>query len=211
MLNVMRARWHLIVGRLLGRLGRHLSAARQFESVIAIYPQHLRAHLWLGWSLYQLKQHEKAIFAFEQALQIAPDSAYAHAYRGLSCLHLGRYQEAVHGLERAFRIEPKYKNRPWYAESLGWCYSNLGQFENALEAYRSAGQLSPIDPEIVLRVGRTLFKLERYQESEATLRRALSLDPGNADTRYDLALALYQLKKFSWRIVNVFAAQDRFQ
>jgi tetratricopeptide (TPR) repeat protein len=41
-----------------------------------------------------------------------------------------------------------------------------------------------------------LFKLERYQESEATLRRALSLDPGNADTRYDLALALYQLKKF---------------
>jgi tetratricopeptide (TPR) repeat protein len=85
------ARWHLIAGRLLGRLGRHRSAARQFELAIALSPQHLRAHLWLGWSFFQLKQYDKAIFAFEQALQIAPDSAYAHAYGGLSCSHLGRY------------------------------------------------------------------------------------------------------------------------
>jgi Flp pilus assembly protein TadD len=41
-----------------------------------------------------------------------------------------------------------------------------------------------------------LFKLEQYQESETPLRRAVSLDPGNADARYDLALTLYQLRRF---------------
>jgi tetratricopeptide (TPR) repeat protein len=181
MLNAMRSRWHLIVGQVFRRLGRHQWAAPHFESVIELYPQHLFAHFLLGRSQLQLKQYEKAIFTFDRALQIAPGRAYAHAHKGISCMYLGRYQEAAHGLERAFRIQQKYRTTHRYVEALAQCYFNLGQFESALENYRLAEQLSPRNSESASRLGWTLFKLERFEESELPLRRAILLAASNAD------------------------------
>ena len=87
MLNAMRSRWHLAMGRGLRRVGRHDWALPHFESVIELYPQHLFAHFLLGGSQLAVKQYEKAVATFDRALEIAPGRAYAHAHKGISCMY----------------------------------------------------------------------------------------------------------------------------
>jgi tetratricopeptide (TPR) repeat protein len=115
------------VGRTLGWLGHHSSAAGHFESAIESRPQHLLAYYLLGWSNGKLGLYERAISTFDRALKMAPDRAYPHAHKALCHMYLGRYQEAAYGFERAFRIEPRYRTLPLFADSLARCQSNLGQ------------------------------------------------------------------------------------
>jgi len=164
-----------MAGRLFGKLRRHHASARQFEGAVAAAPGYPAAHCFLGWSFAELRQHERAISAFDQALHISPDNPYARAHRGLSLMYLGKYQEAAADLNRSFRIQPKYQNKPRYLEALAQCYCHLDQFESALETYLAAGRLAPNNFEFVFRVGWALSKLERYEEAEAHLRRAVSL------------------------------------
>jgi len=177
MFNRTQARWHVLVGRLLAKLGWYRAAAKQFQSAIAIFPRHLVAYCLLGWTYQELQQHEKALSTFDRAHQIAPNSPYAHLHKGRSLMHLGKFQEAADAINRAFRIQPKYASNPSYLEALAQCCSHLDQIEKALEAYLAAERLNPKNGEIVFRVGWALIKLERYSEAAEALRRAILLNP----------------------------------
>jgi tetratricopeptide (TPR) repeat protein len=172
MFSRMRARWHLVLGKFLARLGWYRLAAKQFQSAIGIFPRHLIAHCLLGWTYQALRQHEKALAAFDQAHQIAPNSPYAHAHKARSWMQFGKYQQAADALNRAFRIDPKYANDPLKVEALAQCYCHLGQIEKAHDTYLAAERLNPNNAELVFRVGWALRKLERYQEAETQLKRA---------------------------------------
>ena len=62
-----------------------------------------------------------------------------------------------------------------------------GNYEEALARFQEALVLAPDDPKIVLALGETLFKLERYEEAKVEFARALNLSE-EADLR---AEALY--------------------
>jgi len=126
-LNLVRWRWHLSLGRLLGWFGYPRFAARHFQSAINLRPKHLLAYFQLGYTNGRLGLYEEAISVFDSALRMSANRAYPHAFKALCCFRLGRYQEAAHGFERAVRIEPRYQTRRWFTDSLAQCYSNLGQ------------------------------------------------------------------------------------
>ena len=78
-----------------------------------------------------------------QALALDPNWAAPHQFMGL-ILHLeGRLDESIAENERALALDP---SRVDAMVGLGWGYSELGQFEKALELFDKAIRLSPHDP-----------------------------------------------------------------
>jgi len=70
-LNLVRWRWHLSLGRLLGWFGYPRFAARHFQSAINLRPKHLLAYFQLGYTNGRLGLYEEAISVFDSALRMS--------------------------------------------------------------------------------------------------------------------------------------------
>jgi tetratricopeptide (TPR) repeat protein len=79
---------------------------------------------------------------------------------------------------------------------LGRSLADLLRWDEAVAAYREALRLEPADAEAALRLGLALsYGLGRPGEAEPLLREAVSLCPGQADYRVELAVVLNALER----------------
>lgn len=90
------------------------------------------------WShIYRLKrQHEKAIAEGERAVALNPNGADAHAYFAPVLFSADKPQEALAMIKKAIRLNPFPPNI--YFQYLGSAYLNIGQYEEAIVAYKKA-------------------------------------------------------------------------
>lgn len=72
-----------------------------------------------------------------------PSGNLAHFYAGASYLHLGQYENAIQHLKSFNTDEPQFKMRA--LGLLGDAYGELGQVNEAIAAYKKAGQVSEDD------------------------------------------------------------------
>jgi len=144
------------------------------------------------------QRFEDAIEAFRAAVASQPRAR-------INAIHLGD----------AFRLAGDMNNaRRWYTHALSLegpghalAYRYLGELDaesghpdNAIGNYRAALALSPLDSTqqatTLFQLGRALFALRRHAEAEATLRRALAIEPGNA--HYHLVLGQLLAAQSKW-------------
>ncbi len=141
-------------------------------------------------SLYQdFQQWERSLKALEQARRLAPNRSVdgllmlSQAYE-----QLGRSREALAVLREAQRHEP---NHPLLQNNLG--YLLLEQNLDLLEAatlIEASAKASPDNGNVVDSLGWAQFKLGRIAEAEATLRRAVELNPFSPEVRKHLGVVL---------------------
>ncbi|MFQ6673970.1 MAG: tetratricopeptide repeat protein, partial [Fidelibacterota bacterium] len=94
-------------------------------------------------------------------------------------------------------ILQKHPDMPEARYGAGSSAYNSGDYERALSEFQAA--LNSRDPQLRARtfynLGNTLFKQGRFKESLETYRRALELDPGDLDGKYNYELARRRIEQ----------------
>jgi len=193
-------------------LGRIEDAVRYCEQALRIDPVFLPACNNLGILLQKTGRHAEAEAVFRRALSHRPDHAEAYYNLGLLCQESERLDEAYAFYTEAMRLRPThaathnnlgaiYKAwmRPQEAER---CFHQALTIDPAYaEARHNLGlllqEMQPVDMDSFHHRGNLLQQMGKLDEAQACYRRALALDPGNADLHNNLGVLLTRQKRIA--------------
>jgi tetratricopeptide (TPR) repeat protein len=96
----------------------------------------------------------------------------------------GKLEDSIKHISKAIKIYP-----PWAAahHNLGQTYARMGDYDKAVPEFQSAAELDARLPRPWLGLAKIYFLQQKHEEGEAAARRALEIDPVNAEARYFLA------------------------
>ena len=130
--------------------------------------------------------------AIESAFRLRPDAGEAHLLRAgnLYMIHLD-YDGALAELALASQSLP---NDPKLFELKGYILRRQDKQEEALQNLERAVELDPLNFSLVLQVAFSYEYLRRYADEKATLDRALTIEPNDAQTKVVRAFV-----EFNWK------------
>ena len=122
--------------------------AGKVDEAIALYLRSIasqptpEAHTCLGWAYSAKGQFGDAIRECEKAVRLDPEYGNPYNDIGAYMIETGRWAEALTWLEKA-TVAERYDGRfyAWY--NLGRVWEHLGEWGQALEAYRHALEQNP--------------------------------------------------------------------
>lgn len=129
----------------------------------------------LGWR--QARVFADSISLWRQALAVTTDNSMAHHDLALALWERGDAIQAEHHLRAALAIRPGW---PLSSFALASLLEATGRWDEALLHWQAGLAGSPDDPEASHRLGLLLARLGRQDEATAHLRKAATLEPGNA-------------------------------
>jgi tetratricopeptide (TPR) repeat protein len=163
------------VGWQLRGLGELQAALAALAEAVRLQPEFTLAHVRLGVVLRDLGRLAEAEQATRRALQLDPASAGSWMNLAVILKDVCRLREAVAAIDRALELEPLL---PGAALNQASILRDLGQPQAALQVL-AAARLSQGESPALLALEGALFQAQgRFAEAEASLRRALALDPG---------------------------------
>jgi len=133
------------------------------------------SHSLLGYVYLQMRKHEKAIESGKRSIELLPNGAMVYMLYGSTLNSAGRVDEAIAYIKKAIRLNPFPAY--WYYWSLGRCYQQKGQYEDALKEYKKALQRAPEAPHILVSLATTYILLGRDEEARASAAKCLELMP----------------------------------
>ena len=165
------------VAEALRTAGRYEDAIAQYRSAIAIAPAFAPAHAGLGIALFQGGRYAEAIEALERALTLQPDVPVAgsslHVFLGRAAQELGRPVAAEH-FARAVRDDPGDREA---LDHLAMARFGQQRYEEALALYRIMIEIDPDNAVTHSNIGAALYQMGRLEQAQASIERALALDP----------------------------------
>ncbi len=174
---------HVILGCVLGQLGRFPEAIRQDEQAVQINPYSANANFYFGVALMKLGKVSEAEEHFEQALRINPNLAEAHCNLGVALAQAGRFGEAIGHLEHALRINPG--RAEWHAD-LGNALAQTGKIEEAIAHFEQALRINPNLAETHCNWGMALTQTGNIEEAIAHYEQALRIKPDSTEAHCNL-------------------------
>lgn len=181
---------HLSLALAYNRAGKTRKAIGAVWNVVNSHRENADAHFLLGYLRHQLHQWEQAEQAYREALRLRKDFSVVYQYLALLYYEMGSRDEAER--EEKFRkaiatyreaIDADASASPSYI-NIGYIHDQLGEHEEATEAYRAAVQAVISNGEFVdlIALGMELLNAGRYKEARATFKRSLEL-MGEAEIR----------------------------
>jgi superkiller protein 3 len=174
---------HLSLALAYNRAGKTRKAIGAVWNVVNSHRENADAHFLLGYLRHQLHQWGQAEQAYREALGLRKDFSVVYQYLALLYYEMGSRDEA--GREEKFRkaiatyreaINADASASPSYI-NIGYIHDQLGEHEEATEAYRAAVQAVISNGEFVdlIALGMELLNAGRYEEAKATFKRSLEL------------------------------------
>ncbi len=199
-----------LLGRLNLQAGRHLDAARTFRRIIDTDPNDLGSMLALAVCLYHGGERDTARLVYQRVLELDPDNKIArnnlNVLGGLKsasepiipplgdpsvpadvasaleaaqiAINQNRFGDAVILLERAIEELPQ---EPVLIEAIANLFMTLGQYAAARRHAEHLARMAPGNILAWMRVGLIGYKLNDLPLFERGVKRALAIDPQNAD------------------------------
>ncbi|HEX7513145.1 MAG TPA: tetratricopeptide repeat protein, partial [Candidatus Methylomirabilis sp.] len=152
--------------QLLAQLGDFYRERERFAEAIplslaatAIVPGDPRLWASLGLAYQGLGRHGEALDAFRRAITIDPDDPFYHYRSGLTLLAMKRLDEAAAALQTVALKDP---TKPDPHLELGRVYRLQGKNAMALQSYRWALRLGPLNPEALRAVEELAAALDEF-------------------------------------------------
>ncbi len=131
-------------------------------------------YLSAGLNLIQRK-HNDAIKDIQKAHELYPNGADILAFKALVFNYSERPSEALAAIKNAMRLNPYYAG--WYEGTLGVSHQLLGQYEEALKAYKNATNKMPNSYMFHARLAIIYSILGRNEEARAKIEKILTMNP----------------------------------
>jgi len=147
------------------------------ETALRHKPDYAPALLSKGSVEYQLDRQAEGKRYFHSLLELPDDTedlCEIISKAGDFLMHMREYGDGLELFRAAARRFPDVAD---FHQGVGCCASHEGLIDEALAANRRAVELNPDSSELVNDLGWTLFVAGRYQEAEAMLEQALTLEP----------------------------------
>jgi ribosomal protein S12 methylthiotransferase accessory factor len=135
----------------------------------------------------------EALAALEELNTALPDRFDVHFFLGLALENQDHAGEALGHFRQALMLNPPAHELPSIYVHLGSCLKDLGNFQEAAEAFGQALGLDPHLKEAHHFLGFCYFKLEDYQRAVECFEKVIELDPGSAIDYANLGINLQRL------------------
>jgi Flp pilus assembly protein TadD len=145
-------------------------AERYFKKAIEQNHKLWMSYNFLG-NIFDHKQdYEKAILEYTSAIALRPDQGFLYNNLGASCLLAGHNQAAIDAFGKA--AEKNYRESRVF-NNMALAYSNLGRYDDAMEAFRRAGG----EPHAYNNMGCIYLEKGKYQDAVQSFEKAIALEP----------------------------------
>ena len=143
-----------------------------------------------GRTAFAAQQYGQAVGPLERALQAHPEDVELRTMLGISEYESHSYVKAVKTLQpMAASLRPVPSRAFAYAQSM----VKTGDFQNGLEWLRALVQSDPGNVIFHQALGEGYASSGNYPKAEEELRTAITLNPADTETKYELALSLMGL------------------
>jgi len=169
-------------------LGEALRARGDLEGALAAYreavrlkPDYAQAHHNLGLALHRSGRLEEAVAAYQAALAGEPRVADVHNHLAIALAALGRADQAIDRFRAALALTPEHAQA---CHNLALTLRERGESGALMEARELAARAAGLAPESAAAAWNLAvieLRLGRPQAAEVPCRRALSVDPANAE------------------------------
>ena len=105
--------------------------------------------------------------------------------KGLKELGQENWSAALTCFQKAKEKNPQNAD-VWFR--LGYCYDELGRYQDAIEAFKQAIRIKPDDAEAHYNLGVAYGKLDRHQDAVEAYKQAVRIKPDYAEAHYGLGV-----------------------
>jgi serine/threonine-protein kinase len=173
MLGNAGADGHICLGRLAQETGKPAEATSEFQKALQLEPANDDASLGLAKAYEKLNQPEKAEAAYKQAIDLRPNYWRGYDQLGAFYFRTADYPKAEQMFRTATEKDPQsFRSYSNLAAALSFQEKDA----EAVEALKKSIALHPT-ADAYSNLGVALFKLRRFDESEAEFRRSIQLAP----------------------------------
>lgn len=173
--------------------GRYSEAQIDYDTVLAVEPDHFGATYLLGLLFHQTGKQAEAFDLFSKATILDPQFFEAHANLGSVLQKLNRYEDAVASYLKALTLSP---NSPETHYNLGGAYSELARFEDAVSSYKRAIQLKRNYAKAHNSLGNAYHSLGQLDDALASYQNTLTFEPNHRNAYFNIATI--QVKKSAY-------------
>lgn len=125
--------------------------------------------------LFEAGEYEEAIVSYSEAISLDPESASAFNDRGNAYTQLGNLDQALADYEQATELNP---GLPEPIFNQGWIKKTQGKYEEALNHFNTAGQMSPlIGYDVATNRCLIYYELEEFEQAIDECSTAIALEP----------------------------------
>ena len=150
--------------------GNHREALKEFDKVLIIDPNYVKAYNGMGVSYDLLGDFSRAIESYKSALKLNPDLDYVQNNLGYSYLLQGNPDEAMTAFEKAIALNDRDGR---FHNNLGLAYAEKGLFNLALTEFKKAGD----EAMAYYNMAQICLKKGLYDEAKSHYAMALNLNP----------------------------------
>ena len=160
------------------------AAINSFQEALKLDPKVYKAHYRTGTLHEKLDEPEKADAAYRKTIEIKPSYSPAFVSLGNMYIDYGFANVAMVVLQTGAQINDK-DARMW--NGLGRAHFELGQFQEAIDAYSKAKAIDPDGVDALYGLGMAYAELNKRKEAKENLE--LFVSKAGQDTRPDLIKA----------------------
>jgi tetratricopeptide (TPR) repeat protein len=187
-----RAELWLELARLLMQQQREPEMEPALQAALAVHPDNVPLLVLLAELYLRNKLFAKGLPLYAHLRALGQHDRATVLHHGYCLEHTGAIAQAVDCYREAIAGDPGFLEAHVNLAGVLW---RLEDFEGALAHGRKAVALAPEHPYAVRILGTALLNVNRLDEAEAQLRRALELLPGFSLAEVDLAFTLLQAGK----------------
>jgi tetratricopeptide (TPR) repeat protein len=167
------------------------AADKWMTKAVELDPADALAQFYLGRAKFNEKHFEEAIHAFTECLKLQPANVQAADNLGLSYAALGKTEDALRAYRAAVASDTgasAHDAGPYL--NLGTLLADDERPAEAIAYLSQAVQMMPADPRAHRELGKTYLKLNRLEDAQAELQKAVELAPENAPNHFLLSQVL---------------------
>ncbi len=183
-----RAYGHEEIGKYYRKMGEMERAFAEYERCIEVFPENARFHSVLGALQFQEGLKDASFESFRGCLQV--DSTYATALEMMARLHAER-SEFEDGIAYSRRLAGRPEETAVAASVHGFLAEQVGQPQEAIEAYQRALRLEPGWTSLIFQLARLYLIESMFPNAIGAYREVLKREPESVEARSGLLTALW--------------------
>jgi tetratricopeptide (TPR) repeat protein len=152
-------------------------------------------HFTRGEAHYKARQYEPAVKELREAIKQSPDWDDPHYVLALSLTELNKLKEAIEEYKRVIDLAIKDDPKILAYYNMGNAYSDLREYQSAIQSYQQAIKLDPTLSKPHNNLGLAYAALDRLDEAAAAFTEAVRLKIDYAEAHYNLGVAMMLLGK----------------